>query len=321
MPILGRHTAQPNAKCTAFHLAEFRRLRIQYTLDPRILKRQPTGKESVKEVIVDTHVHIFDRSTPLLDNKWTPNGEEAPVEELMRCFSAHGVSHGVISTSSIYGPYNDYFRQAIARFPQLRATANMPANSDAYTFEQMSREGFLGIRLLWRPLESTPDLTSDTYRRLLRRCADMGWHVHLTERPDRMAGTIQALEAAGVRVVVDHLGMIDTPDGIDNPGFRSILDAVDRGRTWVKLSGAFRFSNPKVAKDAARVLVDAGGWDRLMWGSDWPFVGHMNTVTYADTLAYLSWVPDLSMRRCIASTTALAFYFADTTSIPSSGMA
>lgn len=262
--------------------------------------------------IVDTHVHIFDRTTPLLDDKWTPNGEEAPIEDLMRCFAMHGVSHGVISTSSIYGLYNDYFRQALERFPQLRATANMPLDSDAYAFEQMNRQGFLGIRLLWRPLETVPDLNSDAYRALLRRCADMGWHVHLTERAERMAATLQALEAAGVRIVVDHLGMIDTPRGIHDPGFRSILEALDRGRTWVKLSGAFRFSRPAVARDAARALIDAGGWDRVMWGSDWPFVGHMNAVTYPDALAYLDWVPDPSMRQRIASTTALGFYFAET---------
>ncbi|WP_196258841.1 amidohydrolase family protein [Pelagibacterium limicola] len=261
------------------------------------------------DLIVDTHVHIFDRNTPMLEDKWWPNGEEAPVEDLMACFVAYGISYGVLSTASIYGYFNDDFRHALKRFPRLRATANLPPDADAHAFEQMSREGFLGIRLLWHGDGHVADLISDANRRLLRRCADHGWHVHLTDRPDRIGATIAALEASGVRVVVDHMGMIDTQAGIDDPGFRAILDAIDRGRTWVKLSGAFRYRNPQNAKAAARALVAAGGWDRLMWGSDWPFVGYMGNVTYRDTLAYLDWVEDGDMRRRVAALTALDFYF------------
>src|SRR5690606_11837763 len=140
-------------------------------------------------------------------------------------------------------------------------------------------------------------------------CADNGWHVHLTDRPDRIGATIAALEATGVRVVVDHMGMIDTPAGIEDPGFRAILKAVDRGRTWLKLSGAFRYKSPENACAAARALVSAAGWNRLMWGSDWPFVGYMGKVTYRDTLRYLEWVEDRTMRSRVAAETALDFYF------------
>ena len=263
----------------------------------------------MSDLIVDTHVHIFNRNTPLLDDKWTPNGEEAPLEDLMACFKVHGVAYGVLSTASIYGLYNDYFREALKRFPRLRATANLAPDADAHTFEQMSREGFCGIRLLWRGLAEAPDLGGEPYRRLLRRCADNGWHVHLTDRADRIGTTITVLEAAGVRVIVDHMGMIDTEAGIGDPGFRAILDAVERGRTWVKLSGAFRYTGPSRPREAARTLIGATGWERLMWGSDWPFVGHMGKIAYKDTLACLDWVEDAAMRQRIAAATALDFYF------------
>jgi predicted TIM-barrel fold metal-dependent hydrolase len=258
---------------------------------------------------VDTHVHIFDRRTPLLETKWNPDGEEAPVDDLMAVFAAHGVSRGVISTSSIYGLHNDDFRQAMMRFPQLRATANVPLDIDAPALAKMGGQGFCGIRLLWRPLASVPDLRGEDWRPLLRRCADIGWHVHLTDRPERIGHTIEALEDAGVRVVIDHLGMIDTPLGARDPAVAAILRAVERGRTWVKLSGAFRFTDTQRARAAADDFIAAGGWDRVMWGSDWPFVGHMGKASYADALQSLDWVTDPAMRRNIESSTALGFYF------------
>ncbi len=261
--------------------------------------------------LVDTHFHIFDRSTPLLSHRWNPNGEEARIEDILVCFATYGVTHGVISTASIYGFYNDGFRDALARFPNLRATANMPLDAPQRLFERMSSEGFVGIRLLWRPLDEVPDLHSEEWQRLLHRCADHGWHVHLTDRPERIGTTIQTLEEAGVRIVVDHMGMIDTAAGIDDEGFREILAAIDRGRTWVKLSGAFRYRSPGNAVAAARSLIDAAGWERLMWGSDWPFVGHMETMTYREALASLEWITDSQMRRRVAADTALDFYFRD----------
>ena len=259
--------------------------------------------------IVDTHVHIFDRHTPLLESKWNPNGEEAPIDALMAVFAAHGVQRGVLSTSSIYGLNNEYFRQALARFPQLRATTNLPLDIGRASLAQLDRAGFVGIRLLWRPLADVPDLRSAEWQALLRLCADFGWHVHLTDRAERIGTTIGLLEAAGTRVVIDHMGMIDSADGIDDPGFVAILEAIERGRTWVKLGGAFRYSNPRRAEACGRAVIAAGGWERVMWGSDWPFVGHMGKVRYEDTMDCLGWAIDPAMRQRIESETASRFYF------------
>jgi predicted TIM-barrel fold metal-dependent hydrolase len=124
-----------------------------------------------------------------------------------------------------------------------------------------------------------------------------------------MDATLRAVAAAAARVVVDHLGLIDTDLGADDPGFRAILDAVDRGRTWVKLSGRFRFADPARSDAAARALVEAAGWERLLWASDWPFVGHDGGVTYADTLADLArWVADPAMRHAIGAHTPARLY-------------
>jgi predicted TIM-barrel fold metal-dependent hydrolase len=110
--------------------------------------------------------------------------------------------------------------------------------------------------------------------------------------------------------VVDHLGHLDTPEGVNGEGFKSILAAVEHGRTWVKLSGGFRFKPPSAAAQYAEALLRHVGPERLVWGSDWPFAAHEDRVTYAGTVATLhEWVRDPAVRRRIGGETPLRLYF------------
>ena len=201
-------------------------------------------------------------------------------------------------------------RAALLKHRRLRATAIADPSMDIYQLEQMKRDGFVGIRFVWSIFDETPDIDSDGYRRLLRRVADLDWHVHLTDRPHRIAATIAAVEKSGAKLVIDHLGHMDTPDGINGEGFRSILAAVERGRTWVKLSGGFRFDPPAAAAQYAAALLRVAGGERLVWGSDWPFAAYEDSVTYASTIARLhEWVTDPVVRRQIGGETRAAAVF------------
>ncbi|MGI4879638.1 MAG: amidohydrolase family protein, partial [Janthinobacterium lividum] len=103
---------------------------------------------------------------------------------------------------------------------------------------------------------------------------------------------------------------------------QAALEAVQRGRTWIKLSGGFRLASPEswrepdisgseaIAASVAAELLARAGPDRLLWGSDAPFVGYEGRMTYARALAQLdTWVPDPATRRAL-SDSALRFYFA-----------
>src|SRR5690606_22910553 len=113
----------------------------------------------------------------------------------------------------------------------------------------------------------------------------------------------------------------DPETGLDGDGFTAVLRSIDKGRTWVKLSAGFRLTwlsraagppDPRamaLARAAAAKLLEVAGPERLLWGSDCPFVGHESSLSYADTLAsFAEWVPDAAARRRI-SDTALRLYF------------
>lgn len=260
--------------------------------------------------LVDSHFHIYLQSMPLADGAWHHPGEDASVERCLATLDKAGVTFGVISAASIYGTYNDYVRRSIRTHKRLRATAMPDFNWDITTMESYKDDGFTGVRFLWRPKAELPDIDSEPYRRLLRRCADLGWHVHLTDKAHRLESTIKALENAGVNVVLDHMCLVDTDEGINDPGFRACLKAIERGKTWVKLSGGFRFTQEGLVEQVAEELIATAGWDRLMWASDWPFAGFEDKVTYADCIADLErWVPDLAMRHHVTAQTPMRFFF------------
>jgi predicted TIM-barrel fold metal-dependent hydrolase len=93
-------------------------------------------------------------------------------------------------------------------------------------------------------------------------------------------------------------------------GQQTIMRSVAKGRTWVKLSAAYRLESMDVAEACARELVKNCGPERLLWGSDWPFAAFEGKVTYADTIAaFKRCVPDDAARRIVGGETAFKLYF------------
>lgn len=260
--------------------------------------------------LIDSHLHIWRTDHPLTDTAWHAPPTDAPVEDCLAELDRQGVIFAVVAAASIHGEYADYVRAALKAHRRLRATAVLPANADIYRMEQMAAEGFVGVRLMRAFSDHVPP-PDGLLRMHLRRVADLGWHVHLVDQHQRVADSIAAVEASGARLVIDHMGIGDLhyPGGIDNPGFKAILAAVERGNTWVKVSGKFRISTDATAAAFTEQILRVAGTERVLWGSDWPFAGFEGRVSYASALAdYHALVPDAATRRRIDET-GLRFYF------------
>jgi predicted TIM-barrel fold metal-dependent hydrolase len=258
--------------------------------------------------LVDTHFHIYHSGMPLTKSAWHKPPGDAPLERLLELFGAHGIVFGVIAPTSLYGAYSDYMRAALKAHRRLRATCIVDPRTGIYELERMRDDGFVGIRLVWTHLEEPPDLDSDEYRQLFKRVADLDWCVHFTARERHVPHLIATLEKNGIRkIVVDHLGRSIT--SVNSESFRTLAAAIDRGKTWVKISGAFRFE-PGVAEALVNELVRLTDGDRLTFGSDWPFSGFEDRIKYADTINFLkAAVPDERIRRKIGGETPLRLYF------------
>lgn len=260
--------------------------------------------------LVDSHFHVWTTELPLVDSAWHKKVSDATMDQLVQLLDDHGVTFGVIAAASLYGTYNDYSRAALKKYKRLRATCILDPTTDIYQMQQMKDDGFVGVRFVRHHVDNPPDLESDEWRHHLKRIADLDWCVHFIDREARIPSLIKTLEKAGVRkIVVDHLGRIDNPAGINSEAFKEVSAAVDRGKTWVKLSGGFRFK-PGIGERLAEALVKQTGGERMMFGSDWPFAAYEGVTKYQDTLDFLKRTcPDERIRYKIGGETPLKFYF------------
>jgi predicted TIM-barrel fold metal-dependent hydrolase len=259
--------------------------------------------------IVDGHAHIFTRAVPFAADAHSRPAYEYPVEAYRADLARHGLTHGVIAAASLYGENNSYTLEALAAYPaMLRGTVIVSPEMTSGTLRDLAERGVVGVRLVWRRLVVLPDLAADPWRTHLRNLADAGLHVELLAGGDRLPALLPALANSGVRVVLDHFGAPSAAQGANGEGMDAIVRAVAGGRLWVKLSAGYRLPFALAQACAARLIAEAGP-ERLLWGSDAPFVNHEANVDYAAVLAlYRRLVPDARTRAAIDAT-ALEFFF------------
>ena len=260
--------------------------------------------------LVDTHAHIYPRNTPLIEGATHRPVRDVTPEEYVRLLDEHGVLFGVHAAASFMGPYNDYTLAALARFPRLRATAIVEPSVSLTELREMDAAGVVGIRFSLRDYKGTPDLRSIEYKRLFRRVADLDWHVHVYAEGDRIAALTDQLLETDVKIVIDHYGNPKPDLGEASPGFQAALRAIASGQGWVKLSAPYRTQGCDHTALAARLQAE-GGPERLLFASDWPFVGHETTVTYRQMVdSFERVVPDADTRARIGRTAARLYKFA-----------
>ena len=258
--------------------------------------------------MVDSHAHIWLKDMPLVANPRHRLDYDFTIEQYLATLDAHGVERAVIAAASPYGDYNDYMIESVRARPRLRTTVILEPSAERYMLEMMKRDGVVGVRLPFVNLDPLPDITTFEYRRLLRRFRDLDWHVHLHLDGPRLPLVMPALEASGVKLVLDHFGRPDPKLGVKCAGFQMLLRAIEKGNTWVKVSGNYRVGKEQAATYGRELLKQVGP-DRLLWGSDCPFPGHEKSVTYRETIdEVLAWVPEAA-RRKVFSDNALKLYF------------
>ena len=267
--------------------------------------------QAMPSLLVDTHTHVFKRDMPLVPNPRHAPTYDFTVEQLISTFDQNGVHFGVIAAASPWGDYNDYVIESLRKYPQrLRGTIIAQPSIERVVLDQMKRDGIVGVRLPFISLRELPDLDSWDYRKFLRRIADLDWHVHLHVEGARLPQLLPLLERSGVKIVIDHIGRPDSTPIADNEGFQTMVRSVEKGRTWVKLSAAYRLG-PQ-ARSQAQALCQRVGYDRMLWASDCPFVGSESEVSYQSTIDWLSETladADTDARNKVFGKNALAFYF------------
>jgi predicted TIM-barrel fold metal-dependent hydrolase len=266
------------------------------------------GQPASEPPVIDAHAHVFTRAMPFTDTAWTRPDYDYPVDAYLADLDAHGISFGVITAASLFGDYNDYSLAALARHKRLRATVMLDPGIGAAELSALKAQGVCGVRFQIPLSAPLPDVTGYGFRRFVTRLADAGMHLELNLGGEQLSQMLPALADHPVPVVVDHFGLLRSEGEMEGPGFTALLRSVATGRIRVKISAGFRLPADRLEGYARRLLAEAGP-ELLFWGSDAPFVGAEDRVSFADTLAtFYRIVPDARDRR-LMSDAALRFYF------------
>ncbi|WP_296187139.1 amidohydrolase family protein [Pseudomonas sp. UBA1879] len=267
---------------------------------------------------IDGHAHVFSRELDLTSARRYSPDYDATLAMYQRTLHAHGLSHGVLVQPSFLGTDNRYLLDALKQAPnQLRGVAVVERDIPRAELDDMDRRGVVGIRLNLMG-KALPDFSDPAWKVLFGHVAELDWHVELHRHVPDLPGLVRALMPFGVKIVIDHFGRPDARLGLDQPGFRELLELGLGGQVWMKVSGVYRLEgNPQENLDFARkalpLLVQSFGPQRLVWGSDWPHTQHEQQISYAtvvEQLQSLDCSPQV-MRSLLIEAPRLLFNFAE----------
>lgn len=252
--------------------------------------------------VVDCHAHVMRRGLPLDPARHSEPEVDVDAVDFLALIRSHGVTHGVLTAPSFYGTDNTLLLDALAHCPEhLRAVVAVEPDIDRQRLLDWHRLGVCGIRFNLFRRQHVPDFSQAPYQSLFDHLGQLGWHVEVYIESERFAPVITPIVRSGVRLVLDHFGSPTEPEGVDAPGYRAVLAAIERGEVWVKLSAPYRLG-VETPRRCAAVLLGAGGPGCLLWASDWPWVSHAAEMSYARCLDGLGeWIPNADLRTRILS--------------------
>jgi predicted TIM-barrel fold metal-dependent hydrolase len=281
---------------------------------------------SVPKGACDCQTHVF--GDPLRfpfssGRSYTP--EPATISELQALHRALHIDRVVIVQPTVYGTDNACLLDALRRFgSQARGVAMIDAGATQANLDEMERQGVCGIRIGFESSgKIDPAVALQRLQTALRQIAGRKWHIQIGTRLPAIEALQNKLAEVPVPIVFEHFAHAVAPLGLDQAGFKPLLNLVTLGKAYVKITAAYRCCSIPVTNNStqetdfpeiapfARALLSANP-ERVVWGSDWPHsegtrAGHSSTdvsspmaVDDGHMLNLLAiWAPDVELRRKI----------------------
>jgi 2-pyrone-4,6-dicarboxylate lactonase len=238
----------------------------------------------------DTHAHVF---APAGVYPYAPRRPYTPapgtgLEAYRRMLAAIGFGQGVLVHSNIYGPDNRATTDAlVAMAGAFRGIALVRPEIDDRALAALAAIGMRGIRI---NLEFPGEVSLDDLEAIAPRLAGLGWHVQMLTSAAKLLAIAARVKALPIDVVVDHMGLPRNDADLAGPGFRALLELLETGKVWVKLSAPYYADREEpgypFASRAARRLWQARP-ERMLFGTNWP---HPHADPVPDEGALVDWI-------------------------------
>jgi predicted TIM-barrel fold metal-dependent hydrolase len=233
-------------------------------------------------MIVDSHVHVWSDDDLRYPTARPGKQDPGSVEFLVETMATAAVEKAVIVQPIFYlfdtRYVADSMRRSPGKFAGIALMDQLAPGAPDRLQQLVEEHGFSGIRLHFPLHSDNPQaLAGKDQNPLWQRAQDLG----LGFIAFGNCGNLPIVEKMvrqfpGVKVVVDHVAHPDVTEKPPYPLFSNLLRLARYPNAFVKISNlstASRQSYPYPDTfPFVRMLCDAFGPQRLMWGSDFPLV-------------------------------------------------
>jgi 2-pyrone-4,6-dicarboxylate lactonase len=252
----------------------------------------------------DTHVHIFgppERYAHVEKPHYTlPDGTLAQYRSLMPRL---GIQRFVIVQPSYYGTDNSCLLDTLVEVgDRARGVVMIEPDMTEAELAGFHRRGVRAVRLdLFKRAREPLAAIKSYIAQMAARVGPLGWHLQFYAPGHVVRDLIHFFATLQIDFVIDHMGYMLEEDGLRSEDFSALLDLLQGGHCYLKLSGAYRIAKLRgyeYVEPVARAIVERAP-DRAVWGSDWPHISYSDRDT-GELLSLLErWAPSQSARRQI----------------------
>lgn len=228
---------------------------------------------SMPAMACNAHLHIID---PAFPNDGKAEAQRGTVEEYRALADALGLPRAVFVQAKPFALDNACLLDAIAKFgpAYARGIAVVNASATDEELETLHAGGVRGLRFsVWNPKNAV--VAFEDCLPLSQRVSHLGWNMQLHMGASQIAQQADVIRKLECKVVIDHMGRLDPALGVRDPAWKFLQEMIDKGNTWIKLSGPYLNTKDgfpwEDATQTARAIAEFAP-ERVVWGSDFPHV-------------------------------------------------
>lgn len=222
----------------------------------------------------DTHMHFYDTKLPVAPGAFMPG--EFTVADYKALQKKLGLERVIVVQPNAYADDNGLTVASIKKVGKgAKGVGVVKADVKDAELERLTAAGIVAVRIMTFPGGM---LHFDVMDQVVARVHPFGWHANIQLDGRNLPKYEAQIKRLPGKFVIDHTGKFMEPVSPDSKEFRSLLNLVDTGRCWVKLSAPYETSKTGAPKyedvsKLARALVKHAP-ERMLWASNWPHPGN-----------------------------------------------
>jgi D-galactarolactone isomerase len=222
----------------------------------------------------DTHIHFYDAKLPVAPGAFMPG--EFTVEDYQALQTKLGLERVIVVQPNAYADDNSLTVASMGKIGKsAKGVGVVKADVKDAELERLTKAGIVAVRIMTLPGGM---LHFDVMDQVVARVHPFGWHANIQLDGRNLPKFEAQIKRLPGKFVIDHTGKFLEPVSPDSNEFRSLLNLVDTGRCWVKLSAPYETSKTGAPKyedvsRLARALVKQAP-ERMLWASNWPHPGN-----------------------------------------------